>query len=101
LNLSFSLQGCCCDQGQLLWARYKCKSSIVSLGNPLANKAVSNDGNPKYNTHLSFRKHYSQRVPYLFLVFSNNKTQKTILSANRSSGERIPIFELWISWHPK
>jgi hypothetical protein len=40
-------------------------------------------------------------VQYLFLVFSSNKTQKTTLSANESSGERILRFELCLSWHPK
>jgi hypothetical protein len=36
-----------------------------------------------------------------FFVFSNNKTQKRTLSANRSPGERILRFELYLFWHPK
>ena len=40
-------------------------------------------------------------VQYLFLVFANNKTQKTTLSANRSPGERILKFRLCLSQHPK
>ena len=34
-------------------------------------------------------------------VLSNNKTQRTILSANGSSGEMILRFRLCLSWHPK
>jgi hypothetical protein len=85
-------------QNHLAWyiaIRSRTKTVLLSA------KAVSNNRNPKYKTYLSFRYRYSQRVPYLFLIFSNNKTQKTILSANGSYGERILIFGLWISWHPK
>jgi len=40
-------------------------------------------------------------VQYPFLVFSNNRTQKRILSANESLGERILIFRLCLSGNPK
>jgi len=40
-------------------------------------------------------------VQYLFGIFSNNNTQKKILSANGFSGERMPIFGLCLSGNPK
>jgi len=40
-------------------------------------------------------------VQYLFLVFSNNKTKKAILSINGSSGERILRFMLCLFYHLK
>jgi hypothetical protein len=36
-----------------------------------------------------------------FFVFYNNKTQKRIISTNRSTGERILRFRLCLYWHPK
>ena len=40
-------------------------------------------------------------VQYLFLVFSNNKTQKTTLSINGYPEEMILGFGLCLSWHLK
>ena len=40
-------------------------------------------------------------VQYLFLVFYNNKTQKRTISVNRSPGERILRFGLYLSWYLK
>ena len=40
-------------------------------------------------------------VRYLFLIFSNQETQKITISANWSPGERILRFGLCLSWYPK
>jgi hypothetical protein len=85
LNLSFSLQGCCCDQGKLLWARYKCKSSIVSLGNPLANKKPDPFHTGLEEVMFILRDENDRKqsirgqISFIFIVFSWKQNQYDIV----------------------
>ena len=68
---------------------------------PIFLLAVSYRRDPKYKTYSFFWVALQLEGLILILIPSNNKIQKTILSANVSLGERILKFGLCLSWHPK
>ena len=82
------------DAVRWIWAR-RCTERRRIL--PLRLSPVLHRQTPK----MKKTQRYIKKLKYLFVVFSNDKTKKKILSTNRFSGDRIFIFRLCLSDNPK